>query len=361
MAIKPFISSHENPIKAKKEALFFIASPLHLICAEAIVSTLRTETTCRLFYLKPDLESIIKHKNWSSVDYLPWPRHFPLPGLFGRYRRIIENAKTVENKCKEATDISLYMPVIDSEAYNYNICISRQILHGRDPDVNLIPDGLLNIKRHSQGKTREYSKYFRKLRKIFTPWLDYYIYKGDRTGADASIVKKIYTLPNTPHEYDTNKAHEISFPKEQQNTLLSNTNKALIIGQPLTSYNILTKDNLNYLTEALNNFLIGNDITETDYKAHPRDKINELYTPNYNKISPDEPLETYLIKNPYKIIISIYSTALFLSRILSSTNSRCVSFGIDLVDLTSNEEKTELINLFKKNKIEIIFSGKKAD
>jgi len=334
---------------------------MHLICAEAIASSLKSPSTYRLFYLKPDLESILDHDKWDSIDYLPWPRHFPLPGILGRHRRLVDNVNIVKNRCSNATDISLYLPVIDSEAYNYYINIARIVLNGADPEVNLIPDGLLNVKRHNQGKIREYSKYFRKFRKLITPSLDYYIFSGDRTGSDAPIINRIYTLPNIPHEYDETKAEDILFMQTKQNTRLSNINseKALIIGQPLTSYKILTKENLEYLTAAFNNYLKEQGITEVDYKSHPRDKIDELYLPSYNKIVPNEALEAYLIKNPYKIIISIYSTTLLLSRILSSPDCNSVSLGIDLAKLTSEEEKNNLITLFKKNNVKVILSGKK--
>ena len=350
---------NRNTVQASdKQNLFFVASPLHLICAQILASTVYQGECNRLFFLKPDIESLLDSRYWASVDYLPWPRHYPLSGLFGRYRRIIENARIVEERARGARQIVLLMPVIDSEAYNYNISIGRKILQGRQPEVCLIPDGLLNIRRHEQGRLREFSKYFRKLRRLVTPALDYYLFKGDRTGSDDPLVKKIYVLPGFPNEYSPSKTIELNIVQMIQDGQRStkNAQKALVLSQPLTAVGLISDDDHDKICTAIHNYLHHAGITEVDYKAHPRDKRNELFVDTYQPLEIDTPLEYYLFNNPYKVIIGINSTTLLLVKLLDKS-CEAISFYPDLIKYKKAGELEENSRLFSRLGVEIKFYG----
>ncbi|MDH5426177.1 MAG: alpha-2,8-polysialyltransferase family protein [Gammaproteobacteria bacterium] len=339
--------------------MFFIASPLHLICARILATTVYRGETNRLFYLKPDIEKLINTSYWSSIDYLPWARHYPLAGLFGRFRRIIANANIVKARGRNAQQITLIMPVIDSEAYNYNISIAKNIMNGVTPEVHLLPDGLLNIRRHEQGKIREFAKVLRKFRRLFVPELNYHLFRGDRTGADDPIVTKIYTFPGFPNEYDKQKVIELDFRgafKTHQHADI-NQHKALVIGQPLCALGVLSEKNLKTIADKIQEHIRDLGITEIDYKGHPRDKRNELCCNHYRPLTIEQPLENYIFENPYKVIIGINSTTLILSKLVLDDICEVVSCYPDLVLHRKANELDENTALFRSTGVKVIYSS----
>ena len=345
-ADKPHFSNHQH--------LFFISSPLHLIGAQVLVATTLKGQCCRLFFLKKELKEMIDAEGWESIDFLPWPRHFPVKGVFGRYRRTIRNAELVTSRATEANLITLYMPVIDSEAYNYNIAIARKITKGRQPDVCLIPDGLMNIRRHEQGRVRELSKIFRKLRRLITPSLNYYLFRGDRTGSDDPIVKRIYVFPDFPNEYSPEKTVDLDIVSSIKKSRRSDINidKALVLSQPLTTTGELSDANLVKTSQAIDNYLRDTGIKDVDYKPHPRDKKNELLRDWYKELKTSTPLEYYLFKNPYKVIIGVHSTTLLLMKLLDSS-CEVISFYPDLLKYKNENQLEENSKLFSQVGVEI--------
>jgi len=101
-------------------------------------------------------------------------------GMVWRYRRNANNENIVKACAHEPQLITLYMPVIAYGAYYYNISLCKEIA-GVLPDVCLLSDGLLNIRRYEQDKIREFSKMFRKFSRLVAPLLNYYFFKGSIT------------------------------------------------------------------------------------------------------------------------------------------------------------------------------------
>jgi len=358
MTMNPNKESNKSTCEIHQH-LFFVSSPLHLICANVLASTIMKNKCCRLFFLKPELENMISNHIWESVSFLPWPRHFPVKGLFGRHRRTLNNLKLVRESVYNAEFITLYMPVIDSEAYNYNILLAKSIT-GVLPEVCLIPDGLLNIRKYDQGRIREIGKLFRKLRYLISPSLNYYLFKGDRTGSDDSIVKKIYVFPNIPNEYDAKKTVSLDIVDAIQKGKVTENNidKALIVGQPLSTNNGFDDKGIDMVSEAIYDTLNDFGISKVDYKPHPRDKNKCLFKEGYNELDLDIPLEFYLIDNPYKVVIGVYSTALLMVRLLDETCS-VISIYPDLVRYKKVGMSRDILNLFEQAGVQIIYFSKR--
>jgi hypothetical protein len=265
----------------------------------------------------------------------------------GRLRRTLENVERIAVVCAGSDEIRLHVPVIDNEAMNYHI----RALQRRYPfavfSVRLIPDGVLNIQRHPLTPVQKASQYLRKFRRLLCADLDYYLYRGDQTGADAPIVDKIYTLAGLPHEYDPAKVESFSlFSGEGGPGGTPFRNQALVVGLWVRGSGPSPSREIKELGLGIRRFLQKAGITEIHYKAHPRDRHRQLYHPDYQAIEPDEPLEKYLLKNPYRMVIGVNSTTLLLTKLIFQHRIRVVSYGLDYLihsRMKAGDEKLKTI------------------
>lgn len=340
---------------AKRVNLFLIYSPLHYLAAERIVDYFEGESKNCLFYLKPKFESIIDKARWDEVELLPWPRFYPLPGIFGRLRRTVQNLHLLGDVCAGADEILLHTPVIDTEAVNYALNYLKKRFPAARFAVRLTPDGLMNAKRHPQPVSKRIMQYLRKGLRLFYSELDSYPFRGDRTGSDDVIVDRIYLLPGLPHEYDPHKVVVIpalvTAPVNVLNEPAMQT--ALVIGQPLIAYKRMTKADVDDVTRNMRSFLRKNSFERIFYKAHPRDAIHEYGHADYTELIIDEPLETYLARHPYGLVIGICSTALLTARLILPPECRVVAYGLNRMHYHSAQERVSLNRLFQETGIEL--------
>lgn len=335
-----------------------IYSPLHYLAAEAV----RAEETAvavdnYLFYLKPEFEPMITAENWSGVNFLPWPRFFPARGMFGRLRQTRANLDLFAAGCGNAACIRLHTPVIDTEAVNYAINFIRRRFPAAEFSVRLIPDGVMNVQRHPLGILKEMLQILKKFRRLVEPDLDYYLFRGDRSGADDPIVDRIYLLPGLPHEYDRNKVVFLSrlIPAGSRVPHLAGDEKrALVIGQPLVMYRRLTAENRDLITAGIHSFLIGEGVKSVYYKGHLRDKEQELNHPDYLPLDISCPLEMFLAANRFDIVIGICSTALLTARLILDKNTRVVAFGMNRMRFRGSRDEENLTRPFRTIGVESI-------
>lgn len=336
--------------------IFLIYSPLHYLAAESVAAHFEQNSHNYLFYLKSEFQKLVDPSKWDAVNFLPWPRFYPEKGLFGGMRRAVKNLELVGGLCKGATTIRLHTTVIDTEAVNYLINFLRASFPDATFSVRIIPDGLLNIRRHPMGQLKQALQYLKKARRLFFPTLDYYSFSGDRTGSDDPIVDRIYLLPRFPHQYDTAKVVELP-------TLLDTTvvNKevtflprGLVIGQPLVDFKRMTAANVEVVSCGIRHFIEKCGVREIDYKAHPKDHERDYDSPDYRDLGIDVPLEVYLSKHSYDLVIGVCSTALLTARLIMPASTRVVAYGINLMELRSKNEREEIESTFRKFGIEIV-------
>ena len=80
---------------ARTVALFFVASPLHYLAARTVARHFEADSRCIVVPYRPGARQFVRKEDWDAVAYAPWPRFDPLPGAFGRHRRLLANLKDV--------------------------------------------------------------------------------------------------------------------------------------------------------------------------------------------------------------------------------------------------------------------------
>lgn len=337
--------------------LFIVYSPLHYICTEHIVEHFEKNQDNYLFYIKEPFAEMVRSTLCREAVFLPWPRFYPEKGVCGRLQRTLKNLQIVESYCKGYDTIQIHTPVIDTEAINYFINHLTSSFPNASVTVRLIPDGVLNIQRHPLGTIKEFLQYFRKLRLLASPKLNYYPLRGDRTGSDESIVDRIYVLPGFPHEYNRDKVVEMPpFYQVDESQTCKGELRALVIGQPLVGRKRLTTKKQMVIKTGIAKLLSDNGVSCIDYKSHHREKNLEFLSESYREIFFEEPLETFLVNNHYDMVVGIYSTALLTARLVLPLNCRVISFGFDQIDFKDNDTKAKILSVFEKLGVEIVSS-----
>jgi hypothetical protein len=335
-----------------KADLFIVASPLHYVCAGMVSRHFGAGSSAHLFYTRSFLEPLVVAERWDSAQFLPWPRFHPLPGPFGRLRRIRANLDLVAARCGGAEEIRLHAPVIDTEAVNYHVNHLRRSFPHAVFSLRLLPDGFLNLQSNPLGRIKEIGQYGRKLRRLVFPTVDYHPLRGDRTGADDPLVDRIYLLHGMPHLYDPRKAVELPpFPRFDAGG--SGKRSALVLGQPLSSLGKLPPSGVEEISRRMADFLGRERVEEVHYKRHPRDWRGDFRRPEYLDLDLAEPLETYLVRRSYDLVLGVTSTGLFTARMILGGATRVVSFGLDLMRGGDGKRKKRLMDAFALAGIEI--------
>ena len=337
----------------KRVAVYFAASPLQYLAAKRIAESFEQESRQVMVWYKPGLKSIVKPEEWDACAYLPWPRLEPMPGLFGRHRRLRQNIRLVADLIGGCETLVIHSAVFDTEAINYFLDALPKACGAASMHARILPDGLISIRRYPLTSAKRILQHTRKLRRVFAPELNYRCFSGDRIGSDAPFCDRIYVLPNLPNEYPAVKvtvlpplvegAHVPDGEARQAH------GRALVIGQPLVDCGLLSSQDAKAVTEAIREWLRQEGIRDIDYKAHPKDPAMELIHPDYHLINPPEALESYLASTPYDAVIGVRSSALLFARSLYPASTRVLAFGWDKIRFKSKEEQQDMRNAFVKS------------
>lgn len=333
--------------------LFMVYSPLHCLCADQIARHFCQGERNFLFYLKQGYSDFVDQSLWEVIEYLPWPRFNPAPGLFGRSRRTLINLNRVADLCQGAEVIRLHATVIDTEAVNYHINFLRHRFSQAQFSVRLFPDGLLNVCRHPLGQLKEHLQYLRLARMLFSPSLHYHCLKGDRTGSDDPLVDRIYLLPGATHDYETAKVALLP-PFSMNDNQQTKERTALVIGQPLVSFRRMTAEDMQTVTLGIKQYLELQGIVRIVYKPHPRDNQYELGHAEYELLKIDRTLEQHFAEKSYSIVISVCSTALLTGRMILMPECRVIAYGLDRVLFRGKKERNSVIGAFKALGVELL-------
>jgi len=340
--------------------LYMVYSPLHCLTAESVAEHFEKGARNCIFYLKPGYDELIDPAQWGAIAFLPWPRFYPMRGFLGRTRRLMANLQMLADACDGYSTIRIHSPVIDTEAVNYSINFLRKKFPSARLSVRLLPDGLLNIQRNPLGRSKEIFQYTKKMRRLIAPALDYYTFRGDRTGADSSIVDRIYILPRFPHEYQAEKVVELPpFARyDCAADLAGGEPRALVLGQPLVGFGLMTQAAMERVSTGIRGFIERSGLYRVDYKAHPRDKKLEFFQSSYRKIDVSMPFEAFLVKNPYDLVVGISSTALVTARYILPEGCRVVAYGLEEVCFKDKKVRQGIESLFRQLGIELVMSGR---
>ncbi|ODS95409.1 MAG: hypothetical protein ABS56_15960 [Lautropia sp. SCN 69-89] len=344
-----------------RTAVFFVASPLHYLAARRVALDHERNSRHVLVCYSRVIEPVVRPGDWDAVVYIPWPRFEPLPGLFGRHRRLLDNLRRVADAIGPVDTLVLHSPVFDTEAINYFLRALPRMTGAAAMQARILPDGLLNVQRYPLSLARRVAQRFRALRRLVSPVLHYWHFSGDRIGSDASFVDRIYVLRGFPHRYDPLRTVTLG-PLTDLATPLPTVaatharepTRALVVGQPLAGFGLMSEADRVVTSREISDWLASKHPGPVDYKAHPREgDRHELREPRYHLLEIDEPLENYLARTPYAVVVGCCSTALFIARQIYGPAVHVAAFGVNRVHFKGAGKRENTLALMRELSIEV--------
>lgn len=330
-------------------ALYFVATPFHYLCARAVARGFDTDARRVLLWYRPQVEAVVRRDDWDAAAYVPWPRFDPLPGPFGRHRRLVENIGRVAELAGHCERLLIHSPVFDTEAINYFLHALPRACGAREMHARVLPDGLGSLVRQPLSFSRRLAQRLRGLRRLAAPQLRYWHYRGDRTGADAPFCDRVYVLPGFAHPYPPHKAVALPALAEASgsNDAALAPQRVLVVGQPLQGVGLLDAAGLAAVERTLRAWIAERGFTEVLYKAHPRDPRHELRAAGDALLEIDEPLESWMAREPCAAVVGVNSTALLMACQLYGPATEVVSFGWDRVRFRSDAAREDALRAFR--------------
>ncbi len=329
-------------------AVYFVASPLQYLAARRIAGAFERGARQVLVWYKPGLESVVDSGEWDACSYLAWPRLEPLPGAFGRHRRLRQNIRLVAGLAGPCENLILHSAVYDTEAINYFLRGLPMACGASEMRARILPDGLLSIRRYPLSVFQRLLKCPRKLRRLFAPELDYQCFGGDRTGSDAPFCDRIYVLPGLPNEYPPARVQVLPplVDAVREAGPHCGERRALVIGQPLSAFRLMSPADVSDVTSRMHQWLAQEGFSAVDYKPHPKDAAHDLAHPDYRRIEPAGALESHMAQTPYDAVIGVRSSSLLLARQIYPPRVRVVAFGWQRVRFRSQQEREDMRRAF---------------
>lgn len=334
--------------KTTRAALYFVASPLQYLAARRIAEKFEAGAKQVLVWYQPGVTPIVKTEQWDEAAYMPWPRHNPLPGTFGRHRRLRENIKLVADLVGKCEELHIHSAVFDTEAINYFLHALPKACEASTTRARILPDGLISIRRYPLSGMKVALQYLRKLRGLMAPELKYWCFTGDRIGSDASFCDRIYVLPGMPHEYASEKVVKLPALIERSTTSenVSFERRALVIGQPLVGAGLMSEADRDVVTSEIHEWLVKQGFTWIDYKGHPKDPNRELCKPDYRVLEIEQPLESYMAENAYHAVLGVRSSALMFAKQIYGAEAEVAAIGWNRIRFKSLREKENMQEAF---------------
>lgn len=331
-------------------AVYFVASPLQYLAARRIAENFEAGARQVLVWYKPGVTPIVREADWDAASYMPWPRWEPLPGPFGRHRRLRDNIRRVAALVGPCDSLHIHSAVFDTEAINYFLRALPKACGAREMRARILPDGIISIRRYPLAPAKRLAQYARKLRRLVAPELDYWCFGGDRIGSDAPFCDRIYVIAGLPHEYPADKVvvlPPLVTPRAGAAAGAASERTALVIGQPLVGAGLMKPADRDAVSDEIRAWLAALGIRRIIYKGHPKDPDQELKQPDYETLSLDEPLEVHLANTPYDAVVGVRSSALLFARQTSPASTRVVAFGWRRVRFKSDDERRQMGEAFR--------------
>lgn len=325
--------------------LFVIHTPFHKFILEYMLNNMEE-------FSKSNNILLVNNNKIKINDSVLWTKIFYVDevgsSVIGSRKKSFKAIKMVENIVKDFDINNIFLSDIQwplnnfiFKKYHYKLSIDN------------FPDGIGNlyiVKQSIKFKIRQIFKVFTGL--LFTS--PYYYYKNDVLGMYE--FNRVFSLMAT--EID-NEISAIQIPSFVEfNFKAENLKDCLILGQPFSDL-LGDKEYLNLVSNIITH-IKSKGIINIDYKPHPReniDKYSDYFLTNGVKlVKTNLSIEEYYIKNPYKEVISFYSTSLITLKLIYRNKIKCVSFNSKkiITSLSNGKEIERNVNkLFKKIGVEI--------
>ncbi len=337
-------------------ALYFVASPLQYLAARQIARHHERGARQVLVWYQPGITSLIQTHEWDASAYMPWPRWNPLPGWFGRHRRLRANIRMVADLVGPCDEVHIHSAVFDTEAINYFLRALPPAVGARTMKARILPDGLISIRRYPLSPIKRLLQYLRKLRRLAAPELDYWCFAGDRIGSDAPFCDLIYVLPGLPHVYPAEKV--VTLPPliepSTPTTEAASGKRALVIGQPMVGAGLMSAEHRDQVTHEIQHWLQTQGYETVHYKGHPKDPNQELCSPTYEVLNLKEPVELWMSRHRYDAVIGTRSTALLFAAQLYGAGTPVLAFGWDRTRFKSHTEKRDMVRAFEQSGVRLM-------
>lgn len=336
-------------------AVYFVATPLHYLAARRVAQEFERGARQVLLWYRPGAAPVVRAADWDAAAAMPWPRFEPLPGWFGRHRRLRENIRLVAGLAGRCDELVLHSPVYDTEAINYFLRALPRACGARSMQARILPDGLGSMVSQPLGAARRVGQWLRKLRRLAAPELDYSTFGGDRIGADASFCDRIYVLPGFRHPYPAHKA--VTLPPlvdVADDDRQARPRRALVLGQPLVGTGLTDPASLAAITAEIRAWLRAEGVSDIRYKPHPRDPHHELKHEDYAVVALDEPLETWMSREPHDLVAGVHSTALLFARQVYGERAQVRGFGWNRMRFRSAAQERELREVFTQGGVTLV-------
>lgn len=345
----PLPAHSPTPGATPRVAVYFVASPLQYLAAQRIAREYEAGARQVLIWYKRGVDQVVRAAQWDAASYMAWPRWEPLPGPAGGLRRLRDNIRQVARLAGPCEALHIHSAVFDTEAINYFLRALPAACGARRMRARILPDGILSTRRYPLSPAKAVLQHLRKLRRLVAPELNYWTFTGDRIGSDAPFCDRIYVLPGLPHGYPAEKVAVLPPLVDGAPGLEGGPapRRALVIGQPLVGAGLMRTEDLPAVTAEIRAWIAAQGIEEIDYKPHPKDANRELCHPDYRVISPDEPLETYMSREPYSVVVGVRSSALLFARQIFGTETRVAALGLDRVRFKDTEERQSMLATFR--------------
>jgi hypothetical protein len=340
----------------RRVAVYFVASPLNYLAARRIAQDHEAGARQVLVYYRSMAPSLIQPGDWDAVLPIFWPRLDPLPGRWGRVRRLLDNLEKVAAAVGPCEVLHLHSPVYDPEALNYFVNGLPRLVGAQHRVARLLPDGMDSLKRYPLSWDRRMLQHVRKLRWLYDRRLNYACFSGDRMGSDAAFVDRVYVLSGFSHQYDPRKVVVLGplVQAGEQRRRPGQAPQALVLGQPLAAAGFLSEADRERIARSMGRWLAAQGFEQVWYQPHPREREDrEFAQPGYDLLRLNEPLESHLGHTAYDAVCGCASTALVMARQILGPSCRIVSFGLECTTHLSPESMADLRQLLKGFDIEL--------
>lgn len=330
-------------------ALYFVASPLQYLAARQIAQVHERGARQVLVWYQPAVEPIVRPDDWDASAYMPWPRRHPLPGPFGRHRRLRANIRQVASMVGPCETLHLHSAVFDTEAINYFLHALPRLSGARELRARILPDGIINVQRYPLSGVKRAAMHVRRLRALAAPELRYTPFSGDRIGSEAPFCDRIYLLPGFPHEYPAAKVVTLAPLADRAGREGDDapTGRALVIGQPLVGNGLLDAPGLAAVTQRMREWLAERGVQHVVYRPHPKDPNAELSMEGDELLRLGEPIETWLTRQRFDAVVGVRSTALLFARQIYGPETEVRAFGWERVRFKSQAERRAMERAFQ--------------
>lgn len=330
---------------ADEVEVFFVASPLQYLAALSIAGRGNECSRKVLIWYKHAVTACVKAEDWDASAYMPWPRFEPLPGPFGRHRRLRANIRLVARLIGQCATLTIHSAVFDTEAINYFLAALPQACGAQSMRARILPDGLISIRRYPLTWAKRFAQHLRGFRRLFAPELRFTAFSGDRIGSDAPFCDRIYVLPGLPHEYPAEKV--VVLPSlVRAEVPHEDVRRALVVGQPLAGAGLMRLEDVPAVSDTIRDWLARQGITDVHYKQHPKDPNRELDEPGYELIESEGPLELYMSLHPYSTVVGVRSSALIFAKQIYGARARVLAFGWERILFKSPREEADMRQAF---------------